>query len=70
MECMRSVLNRGLCAVIAAFALSCKILADVPSPDRPQVAGGDNSIYIILGVAFAIGGALLFIWLGRRNAKR
>jgi hypothetical protein len=67
---MRKVVFGAFQVVASAFIFSLAIFADIPSPGTPTSADGSNATNVVLGSAFAFAGALLFIWLGRRDAKR
>jgi hypothetical protein len=56
--------------VVGVLLSSMIALADVPSPETRQDAIQTEPSYTIIAIGFAVAGALLFIWLGRRNAKR
>ena len=57
-------------AVIAGLASSIMAFADALPPERRPAPEADTFTNVMIGVGFAIGGAVLFIWLGRRDAKR
>ena len=57
-------------AAIATLVSSIKAFADALPPERRPAPEADTFTNVMIGVGFAIGGAVLFIWLGRRDAKR
>lgn len=45
-------------------------LADVPAPETRHEVVKTEPSYTLIAICFAVAGALLFIWLGRRGVKR
>jgi len=67
---MKEIAVRQFHRVVAVVFLTVTTLADVPSPDTSRSAEANGPFNIAAGIGFALAGAALFIWLGRRDSKR
>lgn len=67
---MRIIANHITFVVLVMLVSTLLVLADALPPERRPTPEADALTNVILAIGFAVGGILLFIWLGRRSSKR